>query len=276
MNITERLDKLPTWFLNLVFLILLVIPMFQPIGLPIQINEMTRGAYRTIEELPEGSVAIIDYSVGPANILDLASGADAMIYHMFKRNFKLIFISSAADGPMFVEKYPVNVAEKLGKVYGIDYVHLGYFAGAEMGIAAVMNDIGTEYENDYHGTSLNEISLTQEVKNHEQINLAIYIGGGADTMISWIRQVNTPYNIPVVQVVGGTMIAQVTPYFPTQVSGILASLQGSAEYELLVKRPGKAIGGMDSLSLVYGAFILFVLLGNINQIKALLSKGVRK
>ena len=275
MGILDKLQNIPVPIINLILILTISVPLIYPIGIPLLVDPMTRSAYEVIDNLPEGSVVLFDYDTGPSTVVEVGAANKAMVYHMFKKNLKIIFVSSGVNGPMYVEADVPPIAKRLGKQYGVDYVHLGYFAGLEMGITAILNDISSIYPSDVHNTPIEALELMQAVKNHEQISLAIYSGGLGDQLLSWIRQANTAYGITVVLVPVGVMISYSMPYYPNQVAGIVGSLRGGAEYELLTNRPGQAIAGMDSLSLSFIWIITLIVLGNIGLFSSRLSRRSR-
>lgn len=268
MSILERLQNIPIPIINFILILSIAVPLVYPLGIPLLVDPMTRSAYDAIDDLPEGSVILFDYNVGPSTVVEVGASCKAMVYHMLHENLRVIFVSSGVDGQMFVEQDVPPIAEALGKEYGRDYVHLGYFAGLEMGAASILSDISSIYTTDYRNTPIEDIEMLQTVSNYEQISMAIYSGGLGDQLLAWVRQANTAYGIEVVIVPVGVCIAYALPYYPTQVSGIVGSLRGGAEYELLTKRPAEAIAGMDSLSLSFIWLMALIILCNIGVLSS--------
>ena len=59
-------------------------------------------------------------------------------------------------------------------------------------------------------------------------------------------------------------VTEVLPYVENgQISGILAGMPGAAEYEALVKLPGKATDLMAAQSIAHIVIVLFIIFGNI-------------
>ncbi|MBU1082502.1 MAG: hypothetical protein KKB59_18595, partial [Spirochaetes bacterium] len=206
-------------------------------------------------------------------LVDVSQSALAMTRHMFKGNLKIIIVSHTVDGQIFADMHFPPIAEEYGKEYGVDYVHLGYYAGAEAGIASFLADISSTYPSDFNKIPLEDLPLMQTVKNHEQIDLAICATGGGDILPAWIRQAHTTYGIKMLLIPGGGVITYAVPYYPDQTLGIVGGLRGAAEYELLINRPGSAIAGMDSLSVSFAWLIILMLVCNIGYIRDRLSKG---
>jgi len=263
MNLLEKILNIPTSVISLVLILTLTIPMFYPLGLPITITPMVRATYASIEQLPEGSVVLFDYGLTPASVGETGCGGRAMIYHMLSKGLKIIFIAGDVRSPMFVEKDVTPIAESLGKEYGTDWVHLGYYAGAETGRAAVLADFSKLFPKDHRGNSLQDLELLKDINNYEGISMIAVVTTGSDVLPNWIRQANTPYDIPIIGSVDGASFSIAVPYFPTQISGILNALRGGAEYEALMKRPGEAISGMDSISLSFLYVILLLVVTNV-------------
>ena len=266
MDLLEKIQKIPTPLISFVLIITLLVPMFYPLGLPIKVTPMVQAAYDKIQEMPEGSVVLISYGVTPASVDETGCGARAMVYHMFREGLKLIFMGTDTRNPMFVEKDVPPIAKELNKEYGVDWVHLGYCAGGETARAAILSDIYNVYPKDHRGNLLQDLQLMENVKNYEDIDLIVVVTNGSDVPPSWVRQANTPYGIDLIADVDGTTFVIILPYFPTQFVGLLNALRGGAEYEALLKRPGKAISGMDSVSLSYLYVIVLLAATNITML----------
>jgi hypothetical protein len=263
MNLLEKIQNIPTPIISVVLILTLTVPMFYPLGLPIKISPIVKAAYDTIEQLPEGSVVLMDYGLTPASVGETGCGARAMVYHMLSKGLKIMFIGGGVDSPQFVEKDVPPIAEILNKKYGTDWVHLGYYAGGETGRAAILSDFNNAYPKDHRGNLLQNLELMKNINNYESIDLVAVVTTGSDVLPMWVRQANTPYGIDIVGSVDGASFSIAVPYFPTQISGLLNALRGGAEYEALMKRPGEAIAGMDSISLQFLVVILLLLITNV-------------
>lgn len=263
MDLLEKILNLPTSVISLVLILTISVPMFYPLGLPITISPMVKATYDSIDQLPEGSVVLMDYGLTPASVGETGCGGRAMIHHMMSKGLKIIFIGGGVDSPMFVEKDVPPIAERLDKEYGTDWVHLGYYAGGETGRAALLADLSNIFPQDNRGNSLQDLELMKDINNYEGISLVAVVTTGSDVLPMWIRQANTPYGIDIIGSVDGASFSIAVPYFPTQISGLLNALRGGAEYEALMKRPGEAISGMDSISLSFLYVILLLVVTNV-------------
>ena len=156
-----------------------------------------------------------------------------------------------------------RIAEEYDKVYGVDFVNLGY----KYGYVSVLKGMGLSIESifptDNSGTPLSELPMMDSIVNYEQIAFVFEVADNA-TADYWISIVNAGYGVPMG--VGATAVMAPKYYAfvgSGQIVGLLGGMKGAAEYEILVDRPDAAFRGMDIQSLVHFLIIGFVILGNI-------------
>ena len=80
----------------------------------------------------------------------------------------------------------------------------------------------------------------------------------------WVAYVGYKYTVPVAG--GVTAISQpgYGPYLQTgQLKGLIGGMKGAAEYESLIKQPGKGTSGIDALNLGHLLVLLLILTSNI-------------
>ena len=58
MSIWEKLTALPREVVMTLVLLAIIIPALNPLGLPLVTGDMAKAWYRTVDELPEGSVIL--------------------------------------------------------------------------------------------------------------------------------------------------------------------------------------------------------------------------
>jgi hypothetical protein len=96
---------------------------------------------------------------------------------------------------------------------------------------------------------------------------------GVSSPADWVQQWTTPYDVSLACVVLKMMMPSVSPYYGTgQVDALIPGAGASAEYELLVNRPGEGLASTDALSFAHLLIIVLVVLGNV----VLLNKRVKK
>jgi len=150
------------------------------------------------------------------------------------------------------------------KVYGTDYVNLGYIPGQETAIAAYARDIKKAYPLDTKGNSTDQLPILKDVNGVADCALFIFLTDSAAD--AWVRQI-APYNVPIIGGLITVSAPQAEPFLASgQLTGMLAGLRSAAEYEILMGKPGPAAAGMDAQSTGHILLILFIIMGNISYL----------
>jgi hypothetical protein len=152
-----------------------------------------------------------------------------------------------------------------GKVYGVDWINLGYIPGSEPAMRAFGDDMAKAVAKDYiEGKNLSEFPIMQTVNSANDIDLIISIETGTPGLTEWLRQWQEPYRTPIVVGCIGVSAPGMAPFLQSgQLSALLPGLTSSAEYELLLNRKGLAIAGVDAVSMSHILVVALVVLGNI-------------
>jgi hypothetical protein len=246
----------------LIMFIVVAYPILRPLGLPIGITQYTRDYYNTIETLPAGSVVLVHYGGDAASWGELEPQVIATVQHVFNRPLKIIFCSTWAMGSPFIDQ-AINRVNRGSKQYGVDYVHIGYIPGWETGVAALANNLHGIVNVDYYGHSIAGTFL-DSVSTGRDVALVVAFECGSAGSSTFLTQYQVPFGTKVVAGSIGVIVPGTLPYYQSgQISGILASVRGAAEYELLTKNPGKGVIGTDVLSFAHLWVIAAVLIGNI-------------
>jgi len=257
-------------------IVMLLIPLINPIGLPLSISSDVRSAYETIEALQKGAVVILstDYSAGASP--ELWPQTVAYTKHLMKKGARIIALSWWAEGVMYAEKVMKENAPKYGYQYGVDYVILPYKAGQETAVAALGRDLKGLYSEDFYGTPISRIPLLTQLSGIKDVSLIVSFATG-DDLENYVKQIQKPYGIPMVAGVTAVKYAQCVPYVQSkQLRGLLGGLRGAAEYEKLIGEPGRGLVGMDAQSMAHLYVIILIILGNIGYFtsrKRELAKG---
>lgn len=263
MGITAVLHKISyreaIW---LVLLIVLIIPVVRPIGIPFVTSEPVRILYDKIQSLPAGSVVLFDCAFGSSFWPELGYGVSAVMKHLLSRPLKILVVSTWLDGPPMYVRAMSLVSIPSDKKYGTDFVFLGYVPGAEVGIAGLLNDLQFMGK-DYYGTPLKDLPMMSNIRNGNDIAMAILFYSTAEYVDFYVRQWTSKYNKPTYLGVTASAAAQAYTYYPNQVAGIINSVRGSGEYETLNKSPGRATAQLDALSAGHVLTILLIALGNV-------------
>ena len=267
MSILEKLQDIDRRYIYLLVWIAVLFPLLNPLGLPVSIGKYSTAYYDYIEELPEDSVIMVTFDYGISAMPELYPLTIGTFHHLWNHDFKIVVVASWMQGPMVMDVVlnELNPEERYGKVYGEDWVELGWFAQGEIGMAALGKDIWATLPVDYiESKPTSSFPIMQNIKTAEDIDLIISFETGTPGLSEWIRQWETPYGTRIIMGCIGVMVPEVAPYLQTeQLEALIPGLTASAEYELLLNRPGLAIAGVDAVSMSHLLIIVLVIIGNL-------------
>jgi len=274
LSILEKLQTIDRRYIYLLTWIAVLYPLVNPLGLPVSIGKYSTAYYNYIDELPDESVIMVTFDYGVSAMPELYPLTIGTFNQLWKHDFKIIVVASWMQGPMVMDVLltELNPEERYGKVYGEDWVELGWFAQGEIGMAALGKDIWSTLPVDYiENKQTSSFPIMQDIKTAEDIDLIISFETGTPGLSEWIRQWHTPYGTPIIMGCIGVMVPEVAPYLQTgQLGALIPGLTASAEYELLINKPGLAIAAVDAISVSHLMVIVLVILGNVGY---LLSRG---
>ncbi len=264
-TIWDRLEDIPREILYGLLLVCIIVPMLFPIGFPVPISAEVKRWYDTIEALPAGSVVMVDFGYSGGGEPELAPFAVATYAQLFRKaDIKVVAMSTSIEGPLLYDKMMTELnPTRFGKVYGKDYIQIGYIAGTETAMAAVGKSISATTSTDYKGTPLSQYTIMQGVDSAEDFALLIEYTTGGDQSEGWVRQWYTPYKTPYLCCVLAMMVPTMLPY---QKAGQIVSVVSGAQagqIELLVKAPGRGVKSADVITVTHLLCIGLVIVGNI-------------
>lgn len=268
MSSTERIGKIlgSRELLYTLLLIAIILPLIYPIGIPIGISSRTRSIYEYIQNnLKPGCHVWMELYYEIAARSELEPAAIALVKQFFDKGCKIMFMSTAAYGPIAFSLLVSNAPDVFkDKVYGKDYVFLGYIAGGEAAVASLAKSIKGTVSVDNYGNPLNTLPLMNEVDSAKDFDLVVVVSSGTDTFNYYVRQIYTPYHVPLLFVALSVIAPSIEPFVAAkQAIGMIVGQRGAAEYELLVGRKGLGIASMDAQSVSHVLLIIFIIAGNI-------------
>jgi len=272
-TIIERLEDIPREILYAILLIVFVIPLVRPLGLPVPISPNVRTWYETIDSLPPGSVVMVDFGYSGGGEPELGPMAVAVYHHIFRKgDIKVITMSTSIEGPQLWDKAIAEVRpeQRWGAEYGVDYIHIGYIAGTETAMAAIGKDLRATTSTDYRGTPLDQYPIMDDIVDANDFDLLLCYTTGGDQSEGWVRQWQTVYGTRYMCSVLAMMVPTMLPY---QNAGQIISVTSGAqagEMEGLVGIPARGIKSADVITLTHLLLIGYVLIGNI---AALIHRG---
>ncbi len=253
-------EKLDMRYIYLAFIVLLVIPIVRPLGLPVLISPSTSNLYDFVEnKIGKGDRVLLwgdmTFAWWPT---DFKPGVIAMSQHFFNKGAKLYFISIGPEDPMIVDMM-LKTIDKGAARYGADYVVLGYYSGGEVALSSFAKDVRGLVKTDYYGTGIDQLPMMKEVNDAKDFKCVIAL---SSRPVEWfLRQYKSAYGIPVGWATTSGLVGTIIPYFASgQVTGYIAGLRGGAEYETLMKKRGIGLASTDAVSIgnLYFAAIMIL------------------
>ncbi len=266
MAFIEKLQDIDRRWIYLLCWIFVLFPLLFPLGLPIPIQNESKSWYNYIDKIPNGSLVIFAPMYGTSGMPELFPMTIATMHHLWSKNVKIIVVSFWTEGPLVFNTLLTQLnPTSYGKVYGKDWINLGYIPGGETAMRAFGDDIIKTAVKDYQNSQpTSSYEMMQTIKNADDIDLIISIETGTPGLTEWLRQWNTPYGVPIVVGCIGVSAPGMMPYLQSgQLSALLPGLTSSAEYELLVNRKGLGVAGVDAVSMSHILVTILVILGNV-------------
>lgn len=256
----------------LVLFLAVMLPLIFPIGWKTESSPHVRMAHQLLDGSPAGSVAIISFDYDPASMTELQPMAIAMIDHAWSKGHKVIATALWPQGPQLADQAFRELLEKYpDKIYGNDYVNLGYKVGGLVTIQAMGRSLEEVYPTDTSGLSLAQIPMFRNVRTLKDIAYICSLSSGDPGIKQWIMAAHDMFNV---NVTGGTTAISAPGFIPyinsqNQLIGLLGGLKAAAEYETLIgKKDGAATARMDSQSVAHLLILIFVAIGNFKVWKA--------
>lgn len=269
MSALSKLANVDSRVFYWILFIALMVPFLSPIGFPITIAENTRDLYEGItdDEVEEGDVWIMNFGYGVSAWPECHPSVTVCTKALFREGAKIIFMGPHYDVELTYNKIHDTVRDDfVDKVYGEDYVFLGYITGGESAIAQLASNIRSVYPVDHFGTPLDELSMMQGVNTHEDIEGVLSSDTG-DYGVHFMTQWQAAYGSKLAEIGiamnGSTDLPrwQAGNYF-----GLSIGSRGGAELEILIGELGEATTAMDSISVSHLLLIFAVILGNIGMV----------
>jgi hypothetical protein len=267
-TIWDRIEGFDERIAYVILLLLIIIPLLRPLGLPLMVDPHAATIYDMIEEVQPGDNVWLINGNGPDSWATYAPGVIVLAEHLFQRGanihlFENIPDSAPATAEWSIERTPAFLEGRA--VYGENWIHYEYVPG-DMYVSreAIAKDIRSVIHLDYReGKPIDDFPIMQGVSSAEDFALVIeYTSwGGIDQTIAKITQ---PYNIPLIAAVS---IGDLSVYMPAYQAGLIteyfSGTAAYAAYEKLMGLPGDALKQTDIYSLTGALSLVGLIIGNI-------------
>jgi len=264
-NIVIKLGHIDRRWIFLLIAVVVLIPLFYPLGLPIRPTDSTQAAYDAIEALPKGSKVLVSFEYGPSTKPEIHPMAIAILRHLFRNGQKVYVTCLWPDGQFMASDALKQVAdEEFNLTYGEDYVLLGFRPGNEAVVKGIVSNIRKVYTIDSRNTLVEKIPMMKGIDKFSDFDFLFSLSAGYPGTVEWVQYAADPTGVPMSTGVTSIQVNEVMPYVNSgQIKGILAGMPGAAEYEALIKQPGIGTSGMDAQSIAHVVIVLFIIFGNV-------------
>jgi hypothetical protein len=229
--------------------LVVLIPIIFKLVLPTRVSEPVQTAYDYIQNLPEGSVVMISIDYDASSEPEIQPMLLSILRQCFVKKHKIIMMGQWALGLPLGELGMAAVAPEFNAQYGTDYVNLGYRPGQRAQMVGLGREFRDFFTVDYRNTPVDDLPLMRSIHNYNNIDLLVGLEAG-NSGDEWIQFAGARYGLKIM------------------IQGLIGGLQGAAEYEILVNKPGTGVAGMVAQSWAHLLLLGFILLGNLGYFVA--------
>lgn len=268
MSIVKKLLNLDPRIIYAMMFVALAFPILNPVILPMDIQAYSLEAFEFVDNVPDGSIVLVEGGLGAATYPQGGPGMVVNLVHLFQKECKVVLFSVGTEQNVWTMTGIETALEKLPSgveaVEGVNWVHLGYVPGGESGVAAFAADIRSVLTVDYHGTPIDDIPMMDDINDASSFEAIVWWGGSEASIPYGIRQISTPFGIPMTGMCTTNEVPNYSPYIGSgQLKGLLGGVRGSAEYEFLMGMPGPALGQAMATNFGGLLWVILVILGNV-------------
>jgi hypothetical protein len=235
--------------------------------------ETVQKYYDAIEGLPEGSIVLFAADFDPASAAELEPMYDATLHQLFRRNLRVISVATWPAAPPFSREAFGRIAPLYHKVYGKDWVELGFLAGDDVAMGLIGQSLRSAYpKDDLNKSPYDAFPILRDVGDScRGLSMLITISAGFPGILEWIPQVCNRYGLRVLTGTTAVQTPSLFPYYPKPLEGFLGAATGATQYLQLVARDTPALDAMRDenqrrMLVQEGAHMLIIgliVLGNI-------------
>ncbi|MEO0025603.1 MAG: hypothetical protein ABIK54_02430 [candidate division WOR-3 bacterium] len=266
LPIWRALGSIDRRIIYLLLTIVVVLPLIIHPKIKVRVSEPVRAAFESIEKLPQNSIVMISIDFDPSSAPEVQPMLIAILRHCFKKNLKVILTGQLALGLPLGEIALNQVSGEYNKVYGKDYVNIGYRPGSTALMVGIGREIRDFFKTDYRVVPLDSFEFMRRVHNYHDIALLVTLAHGA-VADAWIQYAGARFSQKIIVGCTGVNAPNMYQYLSAQqITGLIGGLQGASEYETLIEKPGAATLGMPAQSTAHALLIILLIIGNIGFI----------
>lgn len=225
----------------------------------IQLTDSARAFYLSLNGLEEGSSVLLSIDIPPSFNAELKPSLSAAVEHAFKNNLKITALSLYPEAVGMASVLLDQIAKKHNKVYGKDYVYLGWQPAETAVITAMLTNITGVFATDYSGRAATGFELLKANNKIADYSLLVQVGAGFDNM-PWLTYGTDKAGINYIVAANAGAEGTLRPYYRSgQIKGLLVSVKGAAEYESLLSIKGDGSKGLAAINAAQ-LFLVFLLI----------------
>jgi hypothetical protein len=263
MTFLEKMMQVDRRWIYLAIGLAVIIPAVKGFKVPVTVSPEVKKVYDFVASIQPGEYLFLAMDYDPTSLAELNPMAEAILKHAFARNEKVVIVTLAQFGPGMVEGITNRLAKEMGKTRNIDYAFLGYRPYPAITILAMGVDFRVPFPVDYYGTPLDSLPVMRGIKNFYNVKGVIDLTAG-NTADMWLVDGNGRYGFPLAIGITGVMAADYYQYLQSgQLFGIIPGIKGAAEYEKLIKQPGKGMEQAAYQVVAHTVIILFIIISNV-------------
>ncbi|HZM00060.1 MAG TPA: hypothetical protein VFD43_07385, partial [Planctomycetota bacterium] len=192
--------------------------------------------YRTVEELPAGSVVLLSADFDPASAAELLPMYTAVIHHLFSRELRIVNVATWPAAPPYTSQEFARIAPRYEAVYGEDWVELGFKPGDDVAMGIIAQSLENAYPTEARDKRpYDEVPLLRDVgEGLSGVSLLVTMSAGYPGILEWIAQVGGRYDVPIVCGTTAVQTPDIFAFYPRQVRGFLGAATGATQYLQLV------------------------------------------
>jgi len=265
----DRLEHLDRRWIFLAIGLILLYGLLGPLG-PLQpqieATAPVQAFYDRIDAAPEGSTILVPVDYDAGSLAELNPIHIAILHHAFRRNLKVISFTLWEGGRPFASRAFGRVAPEYGKVYGVDYIDLGFKAGKEINMVTMGTSIPDTFKQDYKARPISEFPIMRGIKNYEDLELIVDVSAGYPGTEQWVQAVPARFGIDLISGCAAVSAPEFYPYLQSKLlKGLIGGMGGASEYEKLLglNLPTGATSGMGGQLTGHLGMIGVILFGNL-------------
>jgi len=263
-DVIKALGNIKLAYVYTTLLILMVWPLIAPFSIPTPISPYTKEAYDLIESLPEGANVLFVIDTEPSGWPAIGPGAYALAEHLFRKPVKIFFVTFLPLAPSLIDDIIAHCPSANNKKYGIDYINLGFVAGAETGYAAFASNIRNVVSTDFkYNKPIDEWPIMKDVKNMNDFKLVVEPSYAIGQLEFCIRQFFLPYHVPILSIPPFNDIPWAENYYRAgQLRAYIRGTSGIADYERLLGYIGDGTKATAVMTTTHIYAICLLVIGN--------------